>query len=954
MEDARVTQDEMFGEMLVADRQNESQWNGGITYGDFIRSLYAKSHPVQAGPHGLASSKSKTHDPKCSAAVSAWVRHQATAETHKQLAACRAAARTGGQAEKLRGAGQEAKAQHLEHRVASGEPLTKKERLAKAKELRAERAAKKRPEPTAATEAPDSGEGSDQSARPAPRVFKKPAPKSPEQVRARDAIEAALRAKERVNRAIHDYGMGSPDEISATRLYKTALAAIPSEAPKKESEVDDRHQKMFDEFKALGHEYRKNQWSNPQVAAKAHERAKELIAEGKKLGFDLTQGDPSKVSSGVETPKTEEQKNLEEGRRIGLEGSELEAYVRSKTGKGQIHDIVEKTKHHADKPKGSPGFFTNERSKTESLTGKVGVPREKDVPEDMRQGQKDIEEAKKAKVQNAREQVQAARKARGLDNPETRDRIALARKQERRAKRAGLIPKEEKTPEEKDVDERYAKMHAENQAKAAEKAKGDQDKAKATEEARARIRAQAQAEGRIPKQESSESKGSDIQRLHDAFDAEDKKNRGSNFVHLADLKSHFPEKSMAEFHALVNQARREHGFSADSHEGNRGEEETSEQKAARIREREGSKPLSFLSRRENPKAGESGESKPEHHKHVEEAKHHVIGKLLDTFVEHGGLSKDEAEKMKAEEKAKPTSEDQPSAARQRTAARISEGRKQKEVKAPRRNFAMPPSREERAAAMARLAEREKNSPEKPTPFPTDGPFARSESRGDRPKSIQSPFRPSSQKFSDDAEREAEGNRRQEEERAAWERRNPPKLTPEQEKARKAEGRKAGEEMRKRHEAEYAAEQAKKDEEFRRNEEKYHPKSAKQEPAGYDEHGRERAIVKAIQKVHGGEPVDDRGMMIERIAKESGLPHDEAWKTILEMADRGALDFDPLEDTEAELSKQYGAKTYQPHHLRGKHANVVRLVKPHKLNVPLDKPERSQYAMARESLQRFIA
>lgn len=127
-----------------------------------------------------------------------------------------------------------------------------------------------------------------------------------------------------------------------------------------------------------------------------------------------------------------------------------------------------------------------------------------------------------------------------------------------------------------------------------------------------------------------------------------------------------------------------------------------------------------------------------------------------------------------------------------------------------------------------------------------------------------------------------------------------------------------------------------------------------EPAGYDQHGRERAIVKAIQKVHGDEPVDDRGMMIERIAKESGLPHDEAWKTMLEMADRGALEFDPLGDTEAELSKQYGAKTYQPHHLRGKHANVVRLMKPHKLNVPLEKSQRSQYAISRESLRRFIA
>lgn len=97
-----------------------------------VRSLYA-------------ASRGKTGDPKCSEAVSAWVRRKATPETHKQLAKCRAMARTGGQAAKLRSAGQEAKAQHLEHRVASGGPLGVAERRAKAKALVAERAAKAKP-----------------------------------------------------------------------------------------------------------------------------------------------------------------------------------------------------------------------------------------------------------------------------------------------------------------------------------------------------------------------------------------------------------------------------------------------------------------------------------------------------------------------------------------------------------------------------------------------------------------------------------------------------------------------------------------------------------------------------------------------------------------------------------------------------------------------------------------
>lgn len=81
------------------------------------------------------ASKSKTGDPACSVAASHWARKTATAEDYKTLAACRAKARGMKQASSLRDAGQEAKAQHIENRLKTGEPLTAKARVQKAKEL---------------------------------------------------------------------------------------------------------------------------------------------------------------------------------------------------------------------------------------------------------------------------------------------------------------------------------------------------------------------------------------------------------------------------------------------------------------------------------------------------------------------------------------------------------------------------------------------------------------------------------------------------------------------------------------------------------------------------------------------------------------------------------------------------------------------------------------------------
>jgi hypothetical protein len=100
-----------------------------------LRLVYAKGYePGQVGP------RSKTGDADCSAATSAWKSGRATPETHKQLAKCRAMTKTAKQATLHRAAGNEAKAQALEHRVASKGPLTAKARREEATKRVQERA----------------------------------------------------------------------------------------------------------------------------------------------------------------------------------------------------------------------------------------------------------------------------------------------------------------------------------------------------------------------------------------------------------------------------------------------------------------------------------------------------------------------------------------------------------------------------------------------------------------------------------------------------------------------------------------------------------------------------------------------------------------------------------------------------------------------------------------------
>ncbi len=79
------------------------------------------------------SKRSKTGNPACSAAMSAWKLGHGTPAVHAMLAKCRAQAAGRRQAMLARAGGNEARAQHLEHRSKQG--MTGKERLAKAKEL---------------------------------------------------------------------------------------------------------------------------------------------------------------------------------------------------------------------------------------------------------------------------------------------------------------------------------------------------------------------------------------------------------------------------------------------------------------------------------------------------------------------------------------------------------------------------------------------------------------------------------------------------------------------------------------------------------------------------------------------------------------------------------------------------------------------------------------------------
>jgi hypothetical protein len=100
----------------------------------------ARASKLKTGPGGRkVSAKSKTGDPACSQAMSSWKRTGMTPAIAAILGRCRSKARMLKQGASARNAGNETRAQAMESRAARG--LTQGERAARAKELRARRAA---------------------------------------------------------------------------------------------------------------------------------------------------------------------------------------------------------------------------------------------------------------------------------------------------------------------------------------------------------------------------------------------------------------------------------------------------------------------------------------------------------------------------------------------------------------------------------------------------------------------------------------------------------------------------------------------------------------------------------------------------------------------------------------------------------------------------------------------
>ena len=200
--------------------------------GGRLRLMYAKSTPLKQVNGKHVSARSKTGDPKCSSAVSAWKTGHATSETFKTLAHCRAIARGAANAHRQRAAGHEARAQHLEHMIKSGKPLGAKDRAARAKALQGERAAKRKPVEPAAQPAkqPKSRDTGARRQRIADKVLaaQKQATESPTDAKAKRLAE---RYRGRETQARHaESGKGLFAKLRDRRLAKEA-AATPKPRP---------------------------------------------------------------------------------------------------------------------------------------------------------------------------------------------------------------------------------------------------------------------------------------------------------------------------------------------------------------------------------------------------------------------------------------------------------------------------------------------------------------------------------------------------------------------------------------------------------------------------------------------------------------------------------------------------------------------------------------------------
>lgn len=174
-----------------------------------MRIMYARATPLRQVNGRLVSHRNKSGDPKCSHAVSQWKRKQATPETFKTLAHCRSLAQSNAMARRHRAAGNEARAQVLESRVARGKTgiLARAEMAKKARQERDRkrivRAASHKPTgPTPPDRVVANKKRFEQglASGSVRKIGLKPT--SPESRRAAQAVSATLEAREQIQRGI--------------------------------------------------------------------------------------------------------------------------------------------------------------------------------------------------------------------------------------------------------------------------------------------------------------------------------------------------------------------------------------------------------------------------------------------------------------------------------------------------------------------------------------------------------------------------------------------------------------------------------------------------------------------------------------------------------------------------------------------------------------------------------
>jgi hypothetical protein len=190
-------------------------------------ALKARASKLTKNKQGkLVSKRSKTQDAACSQAMSQWKTSGMTPTVAATLGKCRAKARLLREGATRREMGQEARAQAMESRASRGGPMTAKDRLAKAKQLRAERANR---EPSVLAPRP----GEDDVRRRFRESNAKPTPAAGRNTPARLALARAKRADRAASR---EPGVlsGSANEAAVRQSFRdSGLDRTVGSAPKR-------------------------------------------------------------------------------------------------------------------------------------------------------------------------------------------------------------------------------------------------------------------------------------------------------------------------------------------------------------------------------------------------------------------------------------------------------------------------------------------------------------------------------------------------------------------------------------------------------------------------------------------------------------------------------------------------------------------------------------------------